>query len=89
MQRDHLSALELGYREGHYLEHPPDGVPQSCHEVVQNKFRKVCCQPGVILQFSDVSGCLRRTAPLSGLTGMRFESLIDVSSKYAVGPSGR
>ena len=89
MQRDHLFALELGHREGHYLEHPPDGVPQSRHEVVQNKFRKVRCQPGVILQFSDVNGCLRRTAPLSGLTGMRFGSSINASLKCAVGPSGR
>jgi len=41
MQRDHLSALELGHREERCLEHPSNGVHQSRHEVVQNKFRKV------------------------------------------------
>jgi len=86
MQHDHLSALELG----HYLEHPPDGVPQFHHEVVQNKSRKVRCQPGVTLQFSGVSYRLPRTTSWTdSVTGMRFGSSIDVSLKYAVGPSGR
>ena len=36
MQRDHLSALELGHGGEHFLEHPPNGVPQSCYKVVPN-----------------------------------------------------
>jgi len=89
MQRDHLPTLELGHGREHRLKHSPNCVPQPCHEVVQYQFREMSRRPGVTLQYSGVSDCLYRIEGLKGHTDMRFESSIDVSLKYALGPFGR
>jgi hypothetical protein len=55
MQRDHLSALELGHRGEHGLKHPSNSVPQPRYEVVQYKFRKMSRGSSMTLRFNGVN----------------------------------